>query len=62
MHHFGSVRVSGLVTIKRECRGERLVRNPRTGAEFLMGPSTLVKAKSTIGCGDRVKGENPASH
>lgn len=52
----------GLVTIKREYRGERLVRNPRTGDEFLMGPSTLVKAKPTVGFGDRVKAENPAPH
>ncbi|MFP3555684.1 hypothetical protein SB861_33970 [Paraburkholderia sp. SIMBA_049] len=44
IHNFGNVRLPGLVTIKREYRGERLVRNPH-GVEFLMGPLTIVKAK-----------------
>lgn len=55
----GSIRVPGLVTIKRLVRSERLVRNPRSGEEFVMGASTLVKAKPITSFSDRIKAENP---
>lgn len=60
LNESGSVRVPGLVTIKRMPRSERLVRNPRSGVEFVMGPTVLVKAKPVSSFADRVKAENPA--
>jgi nucleoid DNA-binding protein len=56
----GSVRVPGLVQIKRIDRGERLVRNPKSHEEFLMGASVTVKARPVTSFADRVKSENPA--
>jgi nucleoid DNA-binding protein len=55
----GLVRVPGLVTLKRLERSARLVRNPRSGQEFLMGASVLVKSKPINSFADRIKAENP---
>lgn len=55
----GSVRIPGLVTIKRMERGERIVRNPKTREEFVMGACVLVKAKPVTSLADRIKEENP---
>jgi nucleoid DNA-binding protein len=56
---FGLVRVPGLVMIKRLDRGERLVRNPKTGEEFLMGATITVRSKPSLAFSDRIKLENP---
>jgi nucleoid DNA-binding protein len=55
----GEVRIPGLVVIKRLPRSERIVRNPRTREEFVMGASVVVKAKPATTFADRVKAENP---
>jgi nucleoid DNA-binding protein len=55
----GEVRIPGLIVIKRLRRSERIVRNPRTREEFVMGPSVMVKAKPATTFADRVKAENP---
>ncbi|MGF6641830.1 HU family DNA-binding protein [Paraburkholderia sp. MM6662-R1] len=56
----GYFRLPGLVQIKRIYRGERLVRNPKSHEEFLMGASITVKARPEVSFADRVKSENPA--
>jgi nucleoid DNA-binding protein len=57
----GEVRVPGLVQIKRLRRDERLVRNPRSREEFVMGASVLVKAKPVTSFSARIKAENPVT-
>lgn len=54
----GAVRVPGLVLFKRHDIDERIVRNPRTRQEMVMGPSVMVKAKPVNGFADRIKQEN----
>jgi nucleoid DNA-binding protein len=57
----GEVRVPGLVKFTRFRRDERLVRNPRTREEFVMGASVLVKAKPVTTFSQRIKAENPVA-
>ncbi len=52
----GKVRIPGVATVQSHERGERLVRNPRTGQESLMGPSTVVRIKPVAGLSDAIKG------
>ena len=53
----GKVRIPKLVDIKITQVSERIVRNPKTGAEWLEGPSTRLYAKPSPIFTRRVKGE-----
>jgi nucleoid DNA-binding protein len=57
----GSVRVPGLVSIKRMSLGERYHRLPNVKDPFVLPAATLVKARPVAAFARRVKDENPAT-
>lgn len=55
----GKIRVPQLVDIKLAPVSERIVRNPKTGAEWLEGPSTRLYSKPVPIFARRIKAETP---
>ena len=54
-------RVPGLATFKIVPVAERLSRNPRSGVQFLEGPSTRIQTKAVPIFAKRIRAENPVS-
>lgn len=54
----GASAIPGLIAVRRMMLGERIVKNPKTGASQMIGPTVLVKAKPMGRFAKRIKTEN----